>query len=217
MKSLILTKESVHVLLDARCLVLCVQRSASGLKLHTSSGLSKTCCFRFVSLSDASVVMLFCWPILSIWTAPPLLRITSIPAERSGSAEESERPGKMSVGGELQHLDYLTENELMGMDTFIHRIDSPRSSTSRDASAPSWSGSTWWEICSGKGRTGRSRRCWTRRLCVAEPLRSWRRRNWGEFPTERPMWRSKSCLIALPLSFNVNMTSNYLICIYNNQ
>ncbi|XP_035644748.2 serine/threonine-protein kinase STK11-like isoform X2 [Oncorhynchus keta] len=26
--------------------------------------------------------------------------------------------------GELQHLDYLTENELMGMDTFIHRIDS---------------------------------------------------------------------------------------------
>uniref|UniRef100_A0A673YNG0 Serine/threonine-protein kinase STK11 n=1 Tax=Salmo trutta TaxID=8032 RepID=A0A673YNG0_SALTR len=25
---------------------------------------------------------------------------------------------------ELQHLDYLTENELMGMDTFIHRIDS---------------------------------------------------------------------------------------------
>ncbi|XP_038860073.1 serine/threonine-protein kinase STK11-like isoform X2 [Salvelinus namaycush] len=29
----------------------------------------------------------------------------------------------MSVG-ELQHLDYLTENELMGMDTFIHRIDS---------------------------------------------------------------------------------------------
>ncbi|KAF4117927.1 hypothetical protein G5714_002480 [Onychostoma macrolepis] len=30
----------------------------------------------------------------------------------------------MSVGGELQHLDYLTENELMGMDTFIHRIDS---------------------------------------------------------------------------------------------
>ncbi|KAL0201934.1 hypothetical protein M9458_005121, partial [Cirrhinus mrigala] len=38
--------------------------------------------------------------------------------------KESERPGKMSVGGELQHLDYLTENELMGMDTFIHRIDS---------------------------------------------------------------------------------------------
>uniref|UniRef100_A0A9J7ZPP9 Protein kinase domain-containing protein n=1 Tax=Cyprinus carpio carpio TaxID=630221 RepID=A0A9J7ZPP9_CYPCA len=30
----------------------------------------------------------------------------------------------MSVGGELQHLDYLTESELMGMDTFIHRIDS---------------------------------------------------------------------------------------------
>ncbi|XP_052391606.1 serine/threonine-protein kinase STK11 [Carassius gibelio] len=30
----------------------------------------------------------------------------------------------MSVGGELQHLEYLTENELMGMDTFIHRIDS---------------------------------------------------------------------------------------------
>ncbi|XP_073727954.1 serine/threonine-protein kinase STK11 [Misgurnus anguillicaudatus] len=30
----------------------------------------------------------------------------------------------MSVGAELQHLDYLTENELMGMDTFIHRIDS---------------------------------------------------------------------------------------------
>ncbi|XP_036842262.1 serine/threonine-protein kinase STK11 [Oncorhynchus mykiss] len=29
----------------------------------------------------------------------------------------------MSVG-ELRHLDYLTENELMGMDTFIHRIDS---------------------------------------------------------------------------------------------
>uniref|UniRef100_A0A4W4HLQ8 Serine/threonine-protein kinase STK11 n=1 Tax=Electrophorus electricus TaxID=8005 RepID=A0A4W4HLQ8_ELEEL len=29
----------------------------------------------------------------------------------------------MSVG-ELQHLDYLTENELMGMDIFIHRIDS---------------------------------------------------------------------------------------------
>ncbi|XP_036378677.1 serine/threonine-protein kinase STK11 [Megalops cyprinoides] len=29
----------------------------------------------------------------------------------------------MSVG-ELQHLDYLGENELMGMDTFIHRIDS---------------------------------------------------------------------------------------------
>ncbi|XP_016359770.1 serine/threonine-protein kinase STK11 [Sinocyclocheilus anshuiensis] len=28
----------------------------------------------------------------------------------------------MSLGGELQHLDYLTENELM--DTFIHRIDS---------------------------------------------------------------------------------------------
>uniref|UniRef100_A0A8C1Q0W0 Serine/threonine-protein kinase STK11 n=2 Tax=Cyprinus carpio TaxID=7962 RepID=A0A8C1Q0W0_CYPCA len=25
---------------------------------------------------------------------------------------------------ELQHLDYLTESELMGMDTFIHRIDS---------------------------------------------------------------------------------------------
>lgn len=31
---------------------------------------------------------------------------------------------KMSLGGELQQLDYLTENELMGMDTFIHRIDS---------------------------------------------------------------------------------------------
>lgn len=30
----------------------------------------------------------------------------------------------MSVGADLQHLDYLTENELMGMDTFIHRIDS---------------------------------------------------------------------------------------------
>lgn len=30
----------------------------------------------------------------------------------------------MSVGGELQHLDYLTENELMGMESFIHRIDS---------------------------------------------------------------------------------------------
>lgn len=30
----------------------------------------------------------------------------------------------MSLGAELQHLDYLTENELMGMDTFIHRIDS---------------------------------------------------------------------------------------------
>ncbi|XP_051985432.1 serine/threonine-protein kinase STK11-like [Xyrauchen texanus] len=30
----------------------------------------------------------------------------------------------MSVGGDLHHLDYLTENELMGMDTFIHRIDS---------------------------------------------------------------------------------------------
>ncbi|XP_042569674.1 serine/threonine-protein kinase STK11-like [Cyprinus carpio] len=30
----------------------------------------------------------------------------------------------MSLGGELQHLDYLTESELMGMDTFIHRIDS---------------------------------------------------------------------------------------------
>ncbi|XP_057189796.1 serine/threonine-protein kinase STK11 isoform X2 [Triplophysa rosa] len=30
----------------------------------------------------------------------------------------------MSLGGELQQLDYLTENELMGMDTFIHRIDS---------------------------------------------------------------------------------------------
>ncbi|XP_059418908.1 serine/threonine-protein kinase STK11 [Carassius carassius] len=30
----------------------------------------------------------------------------------------------MSVGGELQHLEYMTENELMGMDTFIHRIDS---------------------------------------------------------------------------------------------
>ncbi|KAJ8374556.1 hypothetical protein SKAU_G00051360 [Synaphobranchus kaupii] len=29
----------------------------------------------------------------------------------------------MSVG-ELQHLDYLAENELIGMDTFIHRIDS---------------------------------------------------------------------------------------------
>ncbi|XP_062374851.1 serine/threonine-protein kinase STK11 isoform X1 [Sardina pilchardus] len=29
----------------------------------------------------------------------------------------------MSVG-ELQHLDYLTEGELMGMDAFIHRIDS---------------------------------------------------------------------------------------------
>ncbi|KAG5286185.1 hypothetical protein AALO_G00011990 [Alosa alosa] len=26
--------------------------------------------------------------------------------------------------GELQHLDYLTEGELMGMDAFIHRIDS---------------------------------------------------------------------------------------------
>lgn len=26
--------------------------------------------------------------------------------------------------GELHHLDYLTENELMEMDTFIHRIDS---------------------------------------------------------------------------------------------
>ncbi|KAJ8277308.1 hypothetical protein GJAV_G00073810 [Gymnothorax javanicus] len=26
--------------------------------------------------------------------------------------------------GELQHLDYLAENELIGMDTFIHRIDS---------------------------------------------------------------------------------------------
>lgn len=30
----------------------------------------------------------------------------------------------MSLGGELQHLEYLTESELMGMDTFIHRIDS---------------------------------------------------------------------------------------------
>ncbi|XP_051557472.1 serine/threonine-protein kinase STK11-like [Myxocyprinus asiaticus] len=30
----------------------------------------------------------------------------------------------MSVGGDLQHLEYLTENEIMGMDTFIHRIDS---------------------------------------------------------------------------------------------
>lgn len=26
--------------------------------------------------------------------------------------------------GELHHLDYLNENELMEMDTFIHRIDS---------------------------------------------------------------------------------------------
>ncbi|KAG7456707.1 hypothetical protein MATL_G00238780 [Megalops atlanticus] len=26
--------------------------------------------------------------------------------------------------GDLQHMDYLTESELMGMDTFIHRIDS---------------------------------------------------------------------------------------------
>lgn len=26
--------------------------------------------------------------------------------------------------GELHHLDYLKENELMEMDTFIHRIDS---------------------------------------------------------------------------------------------
>lgn len=32
-------------------------------------------------------------------------------------------PSIMSTG-ELHHLDYLTENELMGMDTFIHRIDS---------------------------------------------------------------------------------------------
>lgn len=34
--------------------------------------------------------------------------------------------GELSVmsTGELQHLDYLNENELMEMDTFIHRIDS---------------------------------------------------------------------------------------------
>lgn len=33
---------------------------------------------------------------------------------------------KVSVmsAGELHHLDYLNENELMEMDTFIHRIDS---------------------------------------------------------------------------------------------